>query len=480
MRLKLWLLAISVATNLHAIPYAQISTDLANKITYMIKSTLPDATVGVTVQDVDSGKILYEYHGAKNFTPASTAKLFTAAAALKELGPDYRYDTALFYDKISVKDHVLNGDVAVKFSGDPSLQLANIHGLLKKLHAVKVQTIKGDLILDDTVFEGPLIGHGWTWDSTPWYYSAPVAAIIIGYNQLGVTLFPCAEIGGKVGAALDPMHPATRFTALKSDLRAVTFEDSETICQINAVVDEQNNVELGGCWPLGTQPVHLKLAVKNPRLLAQKLILEALRNLNIKFSGKVKFNKVPDNLVKLAHHESEPLSVLLNAILADSDNLYAESLTKTLGAKLYGVGSFKTGALAVKNVLSNVTGIDFNQTRMLDGSGESRYNLITPLQLTRLLYTMQHEPKLGPHFRNALALSGVNGTLQKRFASFDTKANINAKTGTLTGVSTLAGYFKTRSHHNLIVTIMINHALDSNAMLKQFENELCYFLMNQL
>ncbi len=76
-------------------------------------------------------------------------------------------------------------------------------------------------------------------------------------------------------------------------------------------------------------------------------------------------------------------------------------------------------------------------------------------------------------------MSGVNGTLQRRFTSFDAKANIQAKTGTLNGVSALAGYLTTRSKRELIITIMINQAMENAAGLKRFENELCYFLVNQ-
>lgn len=446
------------------------AVDLNSKITALIKESLPEATVGVVVQDANTGKILYDYHGNKHFLPASTTKLFTAAAALKQLGPNYRYETSLYFKH----------DVALKFTGDPSLKLANVYSLLKNLQQKHVTIIKGDLWIDDSTFEGPLIGQGWAWDDTPWYHAAPVSAIIIDRNQFGITLLPSKNIGGVVGAKLDNLYSGTKTRSLTADVRAVTFQDSETICQLMVEVDEKNNVELGGCWPVGKEPANLRLAVKNPRLNAQRLILEALDKLQIKLQGRVKFGPVPANLPKIADHYSEPLHVILSAILADSNNLYAESLTKTLGAQLYGVGSFKTGALAIQTILSQFTGIDFTQTKLLDGSGISRYNLLTPLHLSRLLYTMHHEQQIGPYFRDALSLSGVNGTLQRRFASFDTKATIQAKTGTLNGVSALSGYLTTRNKRELIITIMINHAMQNGAGLKRFENELCYFLANQV
>ena len=154
---------------------AKVTPNLNTNITAMIKTSLPEATVGVVIQDVQTGMVLYDYHGSKHFLPASTAKLFSAAAALKGLGPNYVYDTGLYYNP-------KGGDVAVKFSGDPSLELSMLHGLLKKLQQTNISVITGNLWIDDSVFQGPLLGHGWTWDSTSWYHAAPISAIIIDRN----------------------------------------------------------------------------------------------------------------------------------------------------------------------------------------------------------------------------------------------------------------------------------------------------------
>lgn len=456
---------------------AAISADLNKKITHMIKSNLPDANVGVIVQNANTGEILYDYQGGTHFTPASTTKLFTAAAALKYLGPEYRYATDLYYQPQTLQNGTHQGDVVLKFNGDPSFQLASLYSLLQKLADAKIKAINGNLLIDDSEFIGPMWAMGWTWDSTPWHHAAPVAAIIIDRNQFGVTLFPAPKPGGKVSAKLDP-DPSSKFRTITADVRAVTFEDSETICQLAVYVDEKNNLELGGCWPLGNEPQHLRFAIKNPRLQAAQLIAEALQKLDITLAGKITFGPLPPNTVKLAHHSSEPLYVLLKPMLNESNNLYAESITKTLGSRVNGAGSFKAGANAVQKVLTDFTGIDFTQARLLDGSGDSRYNLLTPKHLARLLFSMGHERNINLHFRNALAISGMNGTLQNRFTKM--APQVRAKTGTLNGVSTLAGYFTSKHKQELIVAIMINNALESNVLLRQFEDDLCYFLMDQM
>jgi len=449
------------------------TNDLNNAITQMIRSNLPEATVGVILQDLNSGEILYNYHGAKHFLPASTAKLFSSAAALKELGPHYRYETALYYS-------MQNGELGLKFSGDPSFKLADLLNLLKKLQELKVSEIRGTIWIDDTTFEGPLLASGWTWDSAPWYYSAPVSAIIIDRNQFGITLFPTKVIGDPVRAQLDKAVLGKQEHKIKANIRAVSASDAETLCQLLVDVDQQNNVDLGGCWPTGSDPLHLNLALRNPRLQAQQLINSALQQLQIKSTAKIKFAKIPVHLQKLTQHDSEQLSVLLKVILGDSDNLYAESVTKTLGAKRFGKGSFKTGVLAIQQILAPFTGIDFKQARLVDGSGASRYNLISPLHLSQLLYAMAQDPTLAKYFRDSLAVSGLTGTLQTRFADFENIASMQAKTGTLNGVSALSGYLTTRTQRELILTILINQALGKSSELKEFEHKLCYFLAEQL
>lgn len=481
--MKVWrsLLIIIAALACASNSVASAVNDRFNhQLTQMIKSNLPDATVGVILQDAKGGEVLYSYNGNKHFLPASTTKLLTAAAALKLLGPDYHYDTSLFYRPSALKFGMHHGDIGLQFSGDPSLKSTTIHSLLQKLSNANIAIIKGDLIIDDSIYTGPLLGLGWTCDSTAWYYAAPVAAIIIDKNQFGVTLLPVSKIGGKVAAILEKEYIGSKFRTLNSDIIAATFEDSENLCQLSTLVDEKNNVDIGGCWPVGTQPVHLRLAVKNPRLQAQQLVKDGLDKLKIKVTGKIRFAPIPNNLTKLAYHSSEPLHALLKPILNESNNLYAETVVKTLGAKVFETGSFKTGTAAVQQILSEMTGIDFSQTRILDGSGSSRYNLVTPGHLSRLLYTMQQQPHLQSHFRSALAMSGVNGTLKNRFTSVSNAANIQAKTGTLSGVSTLAGYFTTNTKRELIITIMINHALESNILLKQFEEDICSFVIAEL
>lgn len=464
----------------NALCFANIKVDAPWRatVTQMIKNTLPHANVGVVVQDAVSREIIYTYHANKHFLPASTAKLFTAAAALKYLGPEYRFATSLLYKPGAIKRHVYRDHLVLRFSGDPSLQRSSLQALFQNLSSAKIKVIKGDLLIDDSIFAGPTYALGWAWDSTPWYHAAPTNAIIIDGNQFGVTLLPSDTLGDQVKVTLNPEDSGTNLRQISSDVRTVSYADSENLCQLIANVDDNNNLQLGGCWPQGSSPIQLRFAIKNPRLQATQLIQRTLQDLNIKFAGQIKFAPTPADMQVLAQHTSEPVAALIKPILSESNNVYAESLTKTIGAQMYGVGSFKTGTAGLQRVLQDTMGLDLTAAKFVDGSGESHYNLLMPQHLAQLLLSMRFDPQVAGHFRNALAVSGMNGTLQNRFGK--NIPQVFAKTGTMHGVSTLAGYFTTKQKREVIIAIMINHATETNKVLKQFEEELCYFLMEQL
>jgi D-alanyl-D-alanine carboxypeptidase/D-alanyl-D-alanine-endopeptidase (penicillin-binding protein 4) len=218
--------------------------------------------------------------------------------------------------------------------------------------------------------------------------------------------------------------------------------------------------------------------VHNARKFAADLIQTALQEANIRWCGKVVYNKTSTKMATLVEHSSSPLARLLPRLLANSDNIYAEAITKTLGAKVYRRGSFKAGVLAIKDILQRPTGINFDAMNLVDGSGLSRYTLITPNQFTRLLYTMYHTPKLNKIYTNAFALAGARGTLSSRLSSFDTYENIHAKTGSMTGISALSGYITTRTNKNLLFTMLVNNTLLPVRKVKKIEDELCQIIVN--
>lgn len=440
------------------------------KIDQLIKKTLPNTSVGIVVMDAVTGKTLYERRADEAFPPASTTKLFSAAAALLKLGSNYEFITQIKAKKPLMPDGKLMGNIYVQFSGDPSLTIEDLQQLIADLKANGIHSIDGDVVIDNSRFQKPNYALGWSSDSLVWYFAPPITSVILNENKIALSLTSNQTMGALAQIALAPEE--TIKIPIQSDLVTVTNAVAETECQIQVNMDEQNKLMLTGCWPYQEKPVTLKVALKNPDYLAEQIITERLKSEGINLTGKVVKGAMPSDVEPLVVHRSKPLSELLKAVLQDSNNIYAESITKTLGAEQFQRGTFQSGILAIKEILKT-TGIDFTKMKLYDGSGLSRYNLITPNQFARLLFSLYHDASVSEVYRNTLATFGESGTLKSHTIN---TGKIQAKTGSLLNVSTLSGYIKTSRQRDLIFVIMIDHVMQDSQTIHQFQDEFCLLL----
>ena len=477
MKPNIWLVICTLILQAQ-LAIAELPKNLTTKIEDLVNKNFPNTSIGIVIQNAKTGEFLYDKRANELFTPASTIKLFTTAAALYKLTPSFRFTTEIKYYKNKLHNGILDGSLVIKFSGDPTLTQQHLNDLFNKVHKAGIHTIKGNLVIDDSYFQGPEFGYNWGWGNTKWHYAAPISTIIINGNKTTIKLTPSNKLGGLATATV--AEESKSLCKVKSTVKTVTWQESESICQLKIDTDDSNNIALSGCWPIGEKIMDLRLAIRNPKKLAYDVLHNILLKKQIKLHGDITYARSPMDMDILIKHLSPPLSDLIKTILTDSNNVYAEALTKTMGATLFEEGSFQTGVLAIKNILQKPTGINFNTMNITDGSGLSRDNLVTPYHLARLLYVMYNEPKLSNIYLRSLSLAGIHGSLKDRCASFDTYQNIKAKTGTLNGVSALAGYLITRNNKVLILTFLINNNLIPNDTVKKVEDELCQLLINQI
>src|SRR3990167_9272275 len=330
-----------------------------NQINELVSQSLPTAEIGIMVMDADSGKTLYEYNAYKAFMPASTMKLFSAAAALDYLTGDYQFDTSASINSSQLQSGILYGSLYFKFTGDPSLTNSDL-------------------------------APGWTADSLYWAFSAPISAIILNQNQVTLEFLPSRTLGRPV--TIMP-GPNMRYMGLQYNINTVTYDQAMHACSLVIRVNENNVVQLGGCWPAGDKGWQ-SISIQNPSLYASKVLQNYFAEAGIKVNGQFTIGVQPANLKIIADHRSQKLSRLLVKMLKDSDNIYAESLLKTLGYYHNGVGSFQAGVNAMKAIDGNLADINFQQTVIFDGSGQSRYDLVMPKQIAQLLYAIYHNDQL--------------------------------------------------------------------------------------
>jgi len=440
----------------------------------MLNTHQYQANIGVEIKRLDNGHIIYQNNAHQFYTPASLVKLFTATAALQFLGPDFTFDTRLFSNSVPSPTGVLTGDVLLRFSADPTLTTDDLTALITHLKALNFNTIKGNFYIDDTAFNSETYGPGWMWDELNLCYAAPVTSIIVDKNCLHATIKPSDNIGLPASLTLD--QPAKGLVSLFNN--TLTEKAGRSDCALHLKSSTLNSYSLSGCLPQKTAPKVLNIAIKNPRAYTKLLIKQLLKAQHIDLQGPIKFQKLAPGYQQLAVHHSQPLKQLLTEMLKHSDNLIAGALHKTLGAKYFHKpGGWENGTQAIEKILAPKTQIAFQKTRLKDGAGLSRYNLITPHKIDQLLDYLYHTPALNSVLLPALPIAGVDGTLEHRMQHKKAFGRVRAKTGTMTGVSTLAGYTHSQNHIPLSFVIMANGFIVPEHKVQALEDKLCEWLV---
>jgi serine-type D-Ala-D-Ala carboxypeptidase/endopeptidase (penicillin-binding protein 4) len=438
--------------------------DLPEEINDFIKNEpiLDGALAGVSIRSADDGKLLYEHNGGIRMQPASILKMFTAAASLSVLGEDYRFTTeVLTAGKIA--GGTLSGDLYVKGKGDPTLLPADFAEIAKKLKKKGISNIGGDIITDDSWYDDVRYSEDLTWNDEHQYYGAQISALTASPNldyDAGTVIVSISPDKKDTSAKI-LLEPDTDFVTIVNETKTVDSKGKQDI----HIKREHgtNTIVVKGSIPADSQNVREWVAVWDPTRYAGTLFKKALEDQGIQIVGKIKNGKATDAMPVLIFHKSIPLADLMIPFMKLSNNGHAEVLVKEIGKSVHGDGSWDKGIEVMVEELESI-GVDTNQIVLRDGSGLSHANLVPANEITKLLYEVQEE-KWFPVFRNSLPVAGakdrmVGGTMRNRLKEEAKFVTVQAKTGSLTGVSTLAGYVEKPGGETLIFTIMLNNLLD--------------------
>ncbi len=434
-------------------------------------SNLGQAHIGVAAQSLNDGQWIYHHNTDRLFMPASTAKLFTAIAALSKLGPTWRFTTSVTTDSSIVDGHAL-GNLLLVGSGDPTLHTPNLLDLAGDLAAMGITDIDGDLVLDVSWFDEVLYGPGWMWDEGPLPFNAPVSGLNVNGNCVRLTVRPGTVLGTPAAAGF---HPTTMYGVIEN--RAVTGQGSRlTIGRLDGEQGVDRWLVEGGVR-LGSSPVTKFRSVSHPLTYVAKIWTEAIQHSRIELHGQVRFGTSPPQTVVLARHRSTTLDVIVRGYLKQSHNLAGESLVKTLGALEYGPpGSWRSGIGVIKRWLSRSVGIDSVQYRLVDGSGLSRYNLCSPLHLVKVLSYGYHRFDIAPELMAALPVAGRDGTLRRRLAGRVGDGDLRGKTGSMSSVNGLAGYVRTADGEMLACAVLVNGFVGGGSDARALQDEIVAIL----
>jgi len=461
--------------------------DLQARISEVLaKPELAPAMVGVKVVSLDTGRVLFEENSGKLLRPASNMKLYTVAAALDKLSPDYRFKTLVYSTRKPDASGVLRGDLMIQGRGDPTFAarfnngdyLKAINDLAARIASAGVKRVEGDLVGDETYFVGPKYGSGWEWEDLTWYYGAEISPLTVNDNALDLFIKPGRGVTAAAVITTGPPDP------LLTIVNKVVTASKGTKRELNIYRGlGENNVTIVGNIAIDDPGYTGAIAISHPALLFMYLLRTALAQKGVVITGKSRTTGTvnqpiiplipelaktmgappPKIQLEITTFESPPFSLIAAQTLKPSQNLYTELILRTLGTMTLPPATMppirqtseNLGIEAVK-VFLKTAGIAADSLRLDDGSGLSRSDMITADATVQLLSFM-NKHRYADVFRAALPIAGVDGTLRNRMRGTQAENNVRAKTGSLSSAASLGGYVTTAAGERLAFAIIVNN-----------------------
>src|SRR3954447_16982122 len=409
--------------------------------------------LGVNIVELDTGETVFSHNPDERRVIASNSKLFTTATALDTLGPGYFFETRLVM-RGAVSQNALHGDLGVMGAGDPQISGREFGGdpygafrpWAAALRARGIQRITGDLYLASGMFEPTQIHPQWPRDQLTEWYEAPIASLAFSDNCILVRVWR-GQAGRLAVVETVPPVPIVRI-----DNTARTTNGGRGARLFVGRTGDLLTVK--GSINAGAGPFETWVTVPDPVLYFGLGLRAALAEEGIAVEGEVRpVAQLPGAWERVAVHRSD-LVTAITTTNKHSQNFYAETLSKLIGAVRCGEGSWSAGTRAIEELVTAM-GAPAGSVHLVDGSGMSRSNQASPRAITTLLRHMFFHPA-GAVFVQSLPYGGEDmKSWKRRLAAPPYAGNVFAKTGTLNGVSALSGYAKAVSGKTYAFSIVL-------------------------
>ncbi|MGC1393423.1 MAG: D-alanyl-D-alanine carboxypeptidase/D-alanyl-D-alanine-endopeptidase, partial [Coleofasciculaceae cyanobacterium] len=417
----------------------------------LIESLLPTST----------NNTLYNYDAERFFIPASNVKLLTTAAALSQLGASFQIRTSVY--------QISEGVLRLVGRGDPSLQDAQLKDLAQQLKRQGITNIR-QLIVNDGYFQGDSINLTWDWQDVQSDYGTAVNSLILNQNAVELTLLP-QQVGQPLRVSWTDKIASRQWQIENTSVTAaVGTKDSLTVTAVLG----QPLLQIQGTLAVNADAEIIGLPIINPAqyFLANFREVLAAEGISVAQVSVVSSQDTAE-VKEVATIKSPPLAILLKETNQDSNNLYAEVLLRSLGVSNRG-DSTELGVRKIAETLTTL-GVNPESYNLIDGSGLSRQNLVSPQAIVQTLKGMAKTLE-SSIYRDSLSTAGVNGTLRRRFLNTLAAGRLQAKTGTLTGVSALSGYLDIPGFQPVVFSLMVNQSNQSSTIQRQAIDEIVLLL----
>ncbi|MBX3605126.1 MAG: D-alanyl-D-alanine carboxypeptidase/D-alanyl-D-alanine-endopeptidase [Piscinibacter sp.] len=412
------------------------------------RARVPPEALSVVVQEAGSTRTRLAWQEQALQNPASLTKLWTTYAALDLLGPAWAWTTPVWLQG-SVTDGVLEGDLVIKGSGDPKLVPERLWLLLRRVQALGVREIRGDIVLDRSAFMVPEQNPG-DFDGEPLRpYNVRPDALLLAYKSVLLSFTPDTQRG----VALVGVEPT--LSGLRTDasvpLSAAPCGDWRG--DLRPDFSDAQRVRLAGSYPLACGEKQWSLAYADPKSYNERLLVGLWRELGGKLGGGVRDGAAPATRPNF-ELVSPPLADVVREINKYSNNVMAQQLFLTLGLVRGTGGTPEAARDVLRRWLAERLGARAADGAVLDnGSGLSRETRLSALQLARLLQSAWASPVM-PELLASLPVSGTDGTLMRSKAP---AGRAHLKTGSLRDVAGVAGFVLSATGRRYVLVAVLNH-----------------------
>ncbi len=430
-------------------------------------AALPEGSeVGVSIYDLTDKKSLFTYNVNKLSRPASTMKLATGIATLARKDRDVPFSTEVWYQG-TVANDTLFGDLYVVGGFDPEFEEEGMRTLVSSVVQQPFRVIAGRIYGDVSMKDSLYWGQGWAWDDTPEAYQPYLSPLMYSKGTVTVTATPANVIGDTAQLFV---YPPSSYYTVENMSRTKTSSagrfkvdrnwlDNGNMITVKGNVDRSSGREIN---VYSSQDFFMHTFVE--RLAAQGVVADSVYAF-----GEL----LPDSTEVLIGRFETPTQRVLEQMMKESDNLYAEALLYRLAARSTDKKRLtaQDGTKEIAGLLRRL-GYKSEQFRVVDGSGLSNYNYLTPAMLLDLLKFAYSDNDIFLPLYKTLPVSGVDGTLKHRMKQTAAHRNVHAKTGSFTGINCLAGYTQTADGHDIAFVIMNQNVLQP-IKAREFQNKVC-------
>lgn len=403
--------------------------------------------------------------------PASVLKLFTTTSVLYFSNDEKFFETSLFHDG-KITSSSLKGNIYLKGSLDPFLSISQLDSLVFMLKQLGIKTIKGYFVFDLSLKDTIEWGSGWMWDDSPYGYTPKLSALNIESNVVSVKTYPDSNLG-KPRISISPDIPY--FNIIN---RAVTSnKNSKTNLQFERYSSKnKENIVIRGNISIVDSLDRTNISIASPLKYATELIKTSMKKYNISFHGKFIRGRAKDTSLKLGSIKN-PINQTIYKTNKTSSNIGAEMLLlKLASGKLKENISYKDGLKFNDSLAAIVSPGSINI--FADASGLSFYNMLSSRAINDLLVFVYKNRELFYYTYSSLPIAGIDGSLKNRFINTNLEKKLRAKTGTLSGVTSLAGYFYSKENDLIAFTLLLNNYKESASQARNFADNFCLFFYN--